>query len=264
MSAQKPPPSAAKGFFNPFPKYLQVRQALERRLAGDYEVGQQIPTEEALCDEFGVSRKTVREALAGLEADGIIERRRPTGTFLARRPDKAATQRITGLVEDFSALKLDTHARLLEATVVKAPADANAVAAADEDVFRITRLRLMDGEPLGLHEALLPVALGKLVASNDLRQTAVSQVLEGKLGLETEEEVQQIEAMVADPTLAELLDVAIGAPILLIRRVLRLPQQDGAVLFKSYYRADRYFYTLNFSQGGSRKQVKKIRGASTV
>ena len=262
MSPAKPRPSSPRGFFNPFPKYLQVRQALERRLASEYDVGQQIPTEQALCDEFGVSRETVREALRGLEADRIIERRRPTGTFLARRPDKAATQRVTGLVEDFSALKLDTQARMLESAVVKATADAHAVAAAGEDVYRITRLRFMDGAPLAVHEALLPVALGQQVARNDLKQAAVSQVLENKLGIKTEEEVQQIEAMVADPALAGLLDVPIGAPIFLIRRVLRLPQEDGAVLFKSYYRADRYFYTLNFAQSAPPRPARKARRAT--
>jgi DNA-binding transcriptional regulator YhcF (GntR family) len=113
MTARKTVPAPGKAFFNPFPKYLQVRQVLERRMAAEYELGQQIPTEQALCKEFGVSRETVREALRGLEEDGIVERHRPQGTFLVRRPDRPVTEKLTGLIEDFTALKLDTHARLL-------------------------------------------------------------------------------------------------------------------------------------------------------
>lgn len=91
MSSRKTLHVAGRSFFNPFPKYLQVRQVLERRLTAEYELGQQIPTEQALRQEFGVSRETVREALSGLEVDGIVERRRPRapsscGDPISRRP----------------------------------------------------------------------------------------------------------------------------------------------------------------------------------
>lgn len=247
MATGKRPPSGRRSFFNPFPKYLQVRQVLERRLASDYELGQQIPTEQALCKEFGVSRETVREALHGLEVDGIVQRRRPRGTFLIRRPDQADTQKLTGLVEDLTALNLDTHARVLSAGVVKPPPEARSVDRGGADIFRIARLRYLDGQPLVLHEAYLPSALGAKVSKLDLEHAAISQLLEQQLRLEVVEEGQQIEAMVADTELAQLLDVAIGAPVLLIRRTLRLPLDSTRVLFKSFYRADRYFYTLNLA-----------------
>lgn len=218
---------------------------LEQRLAIEYEPGQQIPTEQALCTEFGVSRETVRVALRGLETDGIVQRRRPRGTFLVRRPDGGASNKVTGLVEDLSALQMDTHARVLSAELVKPPPDARSVDRHAAMVFRIERLRYLDGTPLVLHEAYLPAALGARVSQLDLEHGAISQLLERRLGVKAVEENQQIEAMVADPGLARLLDVAIGSPVLLLRRVLRIPRDETRVLFRSYYRADRYVYTLN-------------------
>ena len=62
-------------FFTPYPKYLQIRELLLRRLARDLAPGDRLPTENALSSEFGVARETVREALSGLERDGLIVRR---------------------------------------------------------------------------------------------------------------------------------------------------------------------------------------------
>lgn len=245
MNARTTLPAAGQAFFNPFPKYLQVRQALERRMYANYEPGQQIPTEQALCQEFGVSRETVREALRGLEQEGIIQRHRAKGTFFIRRPDQPVNEKLTGLVEDFTALKLDTHARVLKAGPVKAAVEARLINGAGEDVFCISRLRYFEDRPLVLHEAYLPTAIGRRMAALDLSHASISKLMEEKLGIHYLEERHQIEAMVADSELAKLLDIPIGAPVLLTSRLLRLSQEAGMVLFKSFYRADRYHYTLN-------------------
>ena len=252
----------APSFFNPFPKYLQVRQALERRMFAEYEPGQRIPTEHELRQEFGVSRETIREALRGLEEEGVIQRHRAKGTFFIQRPDQQGNKKLTGLVEDFTNLKLDTFARVLKAGQAKSTPEARLVNGAGEDVFCISRLRVFENQPLALHNAFVPDDLGLRLVSLDLRNASISQLME-KLGIRYVEERHQIEAMVADTGLAQLLDIQIGAPVLLTTRQLRLIGRVSMVVFKSYYRADRYYYTLNLAPlpGSSKRSPdKKLKG----
>src|SRR5262245_48371958 len=145
-------------FLDPFPKYLQIREILLRRIAREMRIGDQLPTEHALCGEFGVSRETVRDALRGLEVDGVISRTPGQGTFVARLPSAGRETRLTGLTEDFSRFKLDTEARLLaKGPVLPQPAVADVMARErDEMVYRIFRLRFFERQPFALHEAFLP------------------------------------------------------------------------------------------------------------
>jgi DNA-binding transcriptional regulator YhcF (GntR family) len=117
-------------FLNLFPLYLQVRNILVRRLADGYAPGDRFPTEHQLCDEFGVSRETVREALRGLESDGLIVRHRGKGAFVARLPDTAQDERLTGVAENFTELKLNTDVEVIKTGVEKAPARVAAVSGA--------------------------------------------------------------------------------------------------------------------------------------
>jgi len=73
------------------PAYHQVILGLEQRISsGEWNLGERLPSEVALAKDYDVSRMTIRQALTELEKDGIIIRRRPTGTFLARIPRKLA------------------------------------------------------------------------------------------------------------------------------------------------------------------------------
>lgn len=233
-------------FFNPFPKYLQIRDILLRRLEQDLAPGARFPTEHALCGEFGVSRETVREALRGLEADGLIARRRGQGTVVVRRPGTKREARLTGLVENFTELKRDTSARVLDQRPMPAPvAIASALGVpAGEHVFLIQRLRVLDGEPLVVHEAYLPIEIGARLSRLDLRKTTISHELTDTLGIEIREEYQEFDAAVADPDRAALLQVPVGAPLLVVRRLYLGGDGRPVVFFRSCFRSDRYFYTV--------------------
>jgi len=239
--------AARTAFFNPFPRYLQIRNLLLRRLNDGFSPGDRFPTEHELCREFGVSRDTVREALLGLESEGLITRHRGKATTVARLPGCATDQRLTGLVEDFTELRLDTGVDVIRAGMQKAPRRVATALHLDVDshVFSILRLRSVDHRPFACHEAFLPADIGNELARLDLTHTTLFRELRRTLGCELTEIYQHIDAVAADLPLAKLLEVDVGAPLLVTRRALA---HDGArkptMFFETYFRADRYYYSV--------------------
>jgi len=249
--------TATHSFLDPFPKYLQIREILVRRIEREMRVGDQLPTEHTLCEEFGVSRETVRDALSGLEADGLISRTPGHGTFVSRLPPVIRETRLTGLTEDFSRFKLDTEARVLsKGPVLPQPAVAEVMATPrDEMVYRIFRIRLFEGAPLGLHEAFLPLDVGARVARLELGKTSIVHALRSALRLDIWEDHQTIEALAADTEVARLLEVGIGSPVLHVVRLFKIGAHQPIVLFRAHYRADRYYYTVKLAQSTPTRPV---------
>jgi GntR family transcriptional regulator len=247
-------------FFTPYPKYLQIRELLLRRLIREFAPGDRLPTENELSAEFGVARETVREALSGLEEDGLIVRRRRNGTFVAKRPAERA-RRLTGLSEDFSELKFDTVAKVLEAKAVAPPGSLVELMKLKplDKIFHIRRLRSFENEPFSYEEAFLPPDIGRQVARFDLRHAAIIHVLRNRLRLQIWEDHQQVEAVAADPHVAGLLAVAVGAPLLFMMRHFRDESDKSVAAFWSHLRPDRYYYTLKLERPRSLRRPKASR-----
>lgn len=260
------------GLFNPFPRYLQIRQILTRRLAEGYAPGDRFPTEQQLCAEFDVSRETVREALLGLEREGLIARRRGSGTVVARLPERAPDQRFTGLVEDYTELKLNTDVDVIRAGPEKTPARVAAALDLDRggEVYRILRLRRVDGAPFACHDAFLPADIGAELARLDLTHTTLFRELRRTLDLELAEVYQHIEAAAAETAMAKLLEVEVGAPLLVTRRALNHRRKGGpTMLFETHFRADRYYYSVQrdprkLQRGKNERQPGKRAAAATA
>ena len=251
---------AGSEFFNPFPRYLQIRNILVRRLSDGFAPGDRFPTEHQLCSEFGVSRETVREALLGLESDGLISRHRGKGTVVVRLPERPRDERLTGLVEDYTELKLNTDVDVIRAGIEKPPAriaTALQLGRGDE-VFRILRLRRVDGKPFACHDAFLPRDVGAELARLDLTHTTLFRELRRTLGIELAEIYQHIDAAAADTGVAKLLEIDVGAPLLVTRRALNQKRKGvPTMLFETYFRADRYYYSVQLDQGpGKRVRAK--------
>jgi GntR family transcriptional regulator len=248
-------------FSSPFPKYLQIREVLARRIDRDMKLGEQLPTEQALCNQFAVSRETVREALRGLEDSGLITRSPGRGTFVLRRPPRSSDSRLTGLAEDFIALKFNTEAHTLAAGPVVPPINvAESLGLAEEEtMYRIERLRTLEGRPFALHEAFFPLEIGLRISRVDLSKSSIVRVMREKLGINAREDHTRIEAVAADPEMATRLEVALGAPLLMVTRHFVLPRPRNAVVFRAYFRADRYYYTVKFGQNPPPKPRAKPR-----
>jgi GntR family transcriptional regulator len=224
------------------PLYFQIEHDLASSIAsGALAPGSQLPPEEELVRRYGVSRTTVRKAVQELERLGLIEIRRGRGTFV--RTEKLAQEfmELTGFVEDMVALGLQPSARVLGT----APTEADETIARQlrvpigTEVMQIRRVRIADGVAMSLDETYLPMDLGRKVVENDLEVYPIFSLLEKKYDTPLLEADYRIEAVAADPFVAEALGVVEGAPILLIERVSYSLDQRPVDYEKLFYRGDR-------------------------
>ena len=222
------------------------------------EPDQPFPSESALLREFGVSRVTIRRALAALEADGLIRRVKGKGTFVGSKPAKI-TPKLTGFTEELLAWKHNTRAKLLELVPVKATRDvATSLGVAEGDiVIRIKRIRYVDQTPLAYIVAHLAKKIGPLVLGDDLERTPIVTLL-SKYGIPIVEARQTIEATLADGEMASLLDVKVGAPLLQIVRVYYTDKGDPVDYVRSFYRSDRYQFTVTLKRGSLNKPWEAV------
>src|SRR5690606_3358167 len=126
------------------PLYHQVEVAIRERISsGAWAPGTQIPTEDQLCEQFRVSRVTIRHALRNLVAQGLLERERGRGTFVRDTTLTAGARGLTSFSAEMEALGLKPGARTLSATVMPAsPEVAGALELLEgERVVAIRRLR---------------------------------------------------------------------------------------------------------------------------
>ncbi len=230
--------------YDPFPKYLQIREVLLRWLSAR-NVGDMLPTEEKLAKQFHVSRMTIREALKSFEEDGLIVRKARVGTWLAQAVPTIADRRATGPIENFGRLGMSTSTVLISRGLVKASPEIAAVLGmkASDEVLEIQRLRIADDEPFLLLKAYFPPAIGKKVSAIDGSDSLYVPALRAAHDPDTREELQQIEAVALDKKLAEILAVKEGAPALVVKRLFVDSTRQPVVYFVAIFRSDRYYYT---------------------
>jgi GntR family transcriptional regulator len=243
------PPMKMDIYFNPFPKYLQIRDMVSRWL-GTLNVGDRLPTEEALSRRFGVSRITIRKALKSLESEGIIARRAGVGTWLAKPIEGPLDTRLTGPIEEFSGLGETTETRLIfSGKAAATPEVAHTLKTPpDTQIYEIDRVRSVDGRPFLLLNAYLPLAVGRKLAGRKLGVKLLVPILRKVWDPELYEAYQKIEAANADPRTAELLEIEVGQAVLNVHRVFCDSTDTPIFYSNTRFRADRYYYTVKLAQ----------------
>lgn len=234
------------------PKYWGLKRHLLDLLAA-LPTGSPIPTERTLAEDFGVSRTTVRQALAELTVEGRLHRVQGKGTFAAE-PKVAQRLQLSSYTEDMRAHGREPSSRLLE--ISEMPADAELARLLDvragAKVLRLRRLRLADGEPMAIETTHLP--LGRFRGLRKLVSAAITPyggslytVLRDKFGVEMGHAEETIETALAGPTEAGLLGADVGLPMLLLSRHSFDTEDRPVEWVRSIYRGDRYKFvaTLN-------------------
>lgn len=237
---------------SPLPFYHQLKQLLlgeiERR---GLRPGDRLPGDHELCATYDVSRTVVRQALAELESEGIIERMKGKGTFVAHpKTTEGLVQSLTGLYEDVAARGGHLRSEVLGLEVV--PAEAQIAEDLDvplgHPVIAIERLRFVDEEPWVLTITHVPEELAPGLVNEDLSHQSLYALLEGKYGLRLVHGRRSVEATVAGSGLARSLGVSRGAPVLVLRSVSMGQEGRPVESFVAFHRGDRSRFEVELSR----------------
>jgi GntR family transcriptional regulator len=239
----------------PRPKHAQLRDALAE-LAALEGPDVAIPSERDLMVAHGVSRATVRKAIDGLVADGLLQRIHGKGTFVSR-PRLESRLHLASFSQDMRRRGLVPSTRLLGVELELPAADvaASLQLATGAQVWRLDRVRLADGQPIAHEHGWYPEPLLPGLSKHDLGGS-LYELFRDRYGLAIDAAEQTLWGEAADPTYAELLDAPLHTPLLVFRRV---STSAGKPLehVVSRYRGDRYqlHMSLDSHSGHSEKEV---------
>jgi GntR family transcriptional regulator len=244
---------------SPIPLHVQVKQALKDRIVRHiWKSGDLVPGDLELCNEFGVSRTTVRQGLAELAHEGWVVRERGRGTFVAPpKLTERAVERLSGFFEDMVALG---HPPVSQVLLQQVRAADEQVAARlnlnpGERIVEIERLRFVHDEPVLLTITYLPQALVPGLETADLTRRSLYEYLETECGLSLASGRRTLEAVAADARQAKLLRIRKGAPLVFLQSVSFLADGRPIEFYLAHHRGDRSRFEVELMRGRQRREA---------
>lgn len=238
-------------FENAQPRYLAVAQLLSKSItAGEYGVGSLLPTETELCQRFGVSRHTVREALRKLRDLGLVSRHQGIGTRVQR-------SEISGryVIALNSILDMWRHVEATEPKVIYKAVERKEQALiplpsfpGDEIWQRVDVLRThvtgAKAVPISLSHIYIQSAFKGIVGQVDTAKVPVFSLIEKKYGQKVTSVQQEISAVSLDRAVARHLKATAGSPGLSIMRTYRGRGDEVLHVSQAISPADRFTYGM--------------------
>lgn len=235
----------------PVPLYHQLKTAILRDIeAGRWRPGERLPTEDALIARFHVSKITVRQALRDLAQLGYIRREQGRGTFVQGAPLEEGPRELTSFTGEMRGHGLTASSRVLEQGVVAATDEvaARLGTTAGTSLFRLRRLRLADGEPMGLQTAFIPLRLAPGIDRLSFADASLYEVLASHYSLYPAAAREAHQAVLVPDDVAELLRVPAGSPALSAERLTALADGRPLEYVHAIMRGDRYKVVLDLAR----------------
>lgn len=228
------------------PLYRQIKglivQSLDR---GEWKPGEAIPSELDLASRFKVSQGTVRKAIDELAADNILLRRQGKGTFVATHHEDRVRFRFLRLATD-SGGPMHSSSRFLDCRRLRAPAEVARTLElrAGDAVVQIRRVMSFESVPSIIEEIWLPGQQFRGLTAERLVEYKgpMYGLFESEFGVRMIRAEEKIRAQAAGEAEAELLQVALGTPLLDVERVSFTYEDRPVEMRRGLYLTTRHHY----------------------
>jgi GntR family transcriptional regulator len=240
------------------PLYLRLQYIIRDAISGgslhEFDL---LPGERDMAERLGISRVTVRKALADLVTEGVLVQRRGSGTFVASQRSRIEQplSRLTSFTQDMQLRGLQAESQWLERSIgLPTPQEAMVLGLSPgAEVCRLHRLRRADGVPMAIELAVVP----RHFLPDPMSVGASLYTALDDLGARPIRALQRLHAISLPEYEAGLLQMPVGSATLFIERISYLPDGRTVEFTQSHYRGDTYdfvaeLYVSPASSSGSR------------
>jgi GntR family transcriptional regulator len=223
-------------------RYQEIADELRARAARE-PAGSVLPSEAEMSVEFGASRVTVRRALELVRDEGLIAARQGFGWFVATEPVRQSLHSLDTIesqVEEFGKIS----ARKIESFSFEPPPERVARVLGDQEVLRVKRVNLADGEPFAVVTVWCPGELGARLSRRDVERRPFYELLD----VELHGASQTIGADLVDEADAALLGVPVGSPVLRCQRITTARTGEPVLVSEHIVPAHRTEFVVDLPQ----------------
>jgi len=223
------------------PAYRKIQHAIRQRIdSGRLKPGDPIPSERDLAKNNHVSLMTARHAVLELAHDGVVERRRGSGTFVAL--PKVHFNKLLAYTEQMASLGLAAHSRTISLEAVDGEYEiaARLGVPSGARLVRLERVRLAGAEPVAVEICCWPADEFQPLMDAAFDHTSLFATLENKCGVRLAYADEEVDATTADAQMSELLSIPRGAPLLRIQQIIFSTTGKAILYVIGFYRSGRH------------------------
>ncbi|WP_161493821.1 GntR family transcriptional regulator [Virgibacillus necropolis] len=233
---------------NPLALYIQLKELIIDKIeGGEWKQGEMIPRELDLQQMYNVSRTTVRQALTELVFEGKLERIQGKGTFVAEKKLEPIRPELTGFTQDMEEKGHKVQSIILFKDIVVPNKKVQRILklGTQDKVWKLDRIRLVDGLPIGYHETFINISLtpnAELDKYNFASESLYQALVKEEILLGDSEET--VEANFPNEVHSKMLGIETPTPVLEIMRTSNLKDGRPYEFSNMVYRADKYKYSI--------------------
>ncbi|MFV0377420.1 MAG: GntR family transcriptional regulator [Mangrovibacterium sp.] len=228
---------------NKLPQYKKLYESLRKHiLAGVYEEGSLLPSENELCAVHKMTRPTVRHALEALVQDGFIQKKQGKGSIVRKPPQDIGILSVSGTSSAIGKDFLQTQI-LQKPQIIPWPEPFHFDITEIERDFGciyMERLRIVNGQPVFYDINHIPNFNLPRFTSRTFENKSLFEILRTQYQIEVKGGLQKLKALKADEKVGKLLNIKKGDPVLYIERQLTTNRENFNIYSTIYFNSEKH------------------------
>jgi len=232
--------------FSNVPLYSQLKNLIIKKIEdGEYAEDGKIPSEQALCEAYSISRPTVRQAISELTNSGYIYKEKGKGTFVSKKKTSVDIKEYSGFTDSILDSQTPGDKDIISINKVKGNNNSDLMESFDAEYIQnaefaeVKYLTKVDGEVYSLNSSYLPLILFPEIIDDIKAKKQSYDILRGKYPLLPTRSKSTLEIAYTEQEDAENLQYLQGQPLIKIQNVLYSKNGQAVELIISKYRADK-------------------------